>query len=215
MATIRILLVDDHTIFRAGVRVLLEMQPDFKVIGEAEDGVEAITLVRELHPDIVLMDIAMPGVDGLSAARQIKETQPAAKIILLTQHENKEYIQPALKIGAAGYVLKRAAADELVMAIRTVHQGKSFLDSNVTSTILADYRQEARSGTETDYEKLSEREREILVMLAHGYSNRQIGELLQISPKTVDFHRTRIMKKLGVKGRVALAQYALRHGLIE
>ena len=215
MKTIQILLVDDHTIFRAGIRVLLEIQPDFKVIGEAEDGLKALTLVRELQPDVVLMDIAMPGVDGLSAARQIKELVPLTKIILLTQHENKEYIQPALKIGAVGYVLKRAAADELVMAIRTVYQGKSFLDSNVTSTILADYCQDGKTGTEMDYKQLSERQREILVMLARGYSNRQIAELLKISPKTVDFHRARIMKKLGIKGRVALAQYALRHGLVE
>jgi DNA-binding NarL/FixJ family response regulator len=210
--TIQILLVDDHTIFRAGIRVLLEMQPDFKVVGEAEDGAKALALVRELQPEIILMDIAMPGVDGLSATRQIKEIAPTAKIILLTQHENKEYIQPALKIGAAGYVLKRAAADELVMAIRSVHQGKSFIDSNVTSTILADY---CQTETNTSDTNLSEREREILVMLARGYSNRQIAELLKISPKTVDFHRARIMKKLGIKGRVALAQYALRHGLVE
>ena len=212
MNTIQILLVDDHTIFRAGIRVLLEMQPDFKVVGEAEDGAKALALVRELQPEIILMDIAMPGVDGLSATRQIKEIAPTAKIILLTQHENKEYIQPALKIGAAGYVLKRAAADELVMAIRSVHQGKSFIDSNVTSTILADY---CQTETNTSDTNLSEREREILVMLARGYSNRQIAELLKISPKTVDFHRARIMKKLGIKGRVALAQYALRHGLVE
>jgi len=215
LKTIQILLVDDHTIFRAGVRVLLEMQPDFKVIGEAEDGTKALTLTRELRPDVVLMDIAMPGVDGLSAARQIKELAPLTKIILLTQHENKEYIRPALKIGAEGYVLKRAAADELVMAIRAVHQGKSFLDSNVTSTILADYCKDGKTGTNTDYKQLSEREREILVMLARGYSNRQIAEFLKISPKTVDFHRARIMNKLGIKGRVALAQYALRHGLVE
>jgi DNA-binding NarL/FixJ family response regulator len=188
------------------------MQPDFKVVGEAEDGAKALALVRELQPEIILMDIAMPGVDGLSATRQIKEIAPTAKIILLTQHENKEYIQPALKIGAAGYVLKRAAADELVMAIRSVHQGKSFIDSNVTSTILADY---CQTETNTSDTNLSEREREILVMLARGYSNRQIAELLKISPKTVDFHRARIMKKLGIKGRVALAQYALRHGLVE
>lgn len=214
MKTIQILLVDDHTIFRAGIRVLLEMQPDFKVIGEAEDGAKALTLARELQPDVVLMDIAMPGVDGLSAARQIKEIVPLTKIILLTQHENKEYIHPALKIGAEGYVLKRAAADELVLAIRAVHQGKSFLDANVTSTILADY-QNGKNSADTDYKQLTEREREILVMLAHSYSNRQIAELLKISPKTVDFHRARIMNKLGIKGRVALAQYALRHGLVE
>ncbi|MDR3539769.1 MAG: response regulator transcription factor [Desulfosporosinus sp.] len=215
MKTIQILLVDDHTIFRAGVRVLLEMQPDFKVVGEAEDGAKALTLVRQLQPDVVLMDIAMPGVDGLSAARQIKELTPLTKIILLTQHENKEYIQPALKIGAEGYVLKRAAADELVMAIRAVYKGKSFLDSDVTSTVLSDYSQDGKIGADTDYQQLSEREREILVMLAHGYSNREIAELLKISPKTVDFHRARIMNKLGIKGRVALAKYAIRHGLVE
>ncbi|SPF44128.1 Oxygen regulatory protein NreC [Candidatus Desulfosporosinus infrequens] len=215
MKTIQILLVDDHTIFRAGVRVLLEMQPDFKVVGEAEDGAKALTLVRQLQPDVVLMDIAMPGVDGLSAARQIKELTPSTKIILLTQHENKEYIQPALKIGAEGYVLKRAAADELVMAIRAVYKGKSFLDSDVTSTILADYSQDGKTSAATDYQQLSEREREILVMLARGYSNREIAEFLKISPKTVDFHRARIMNKLGIKGRVALAKYALRHGLVE
>lgn len=215
METINILLVDDHTIFRAGIRVLLELQPNFKVVGEAEDGLKALKLVGELLPDVVLMDIAMPGVDGLSAAKQIKKIVPLTKIILLTQHENKEYIQPALKIGAAGYILKRAAADELVMAINAVYQGKSFLDSNVTSTILADYIQDGKNDMETDYKNLSDREREVMVMLARGYSNSQIAGLLNISPKTVDFHRARIMKKLGIKGRVALAQYALRHGLVE
>ena len=215
MATIRIILVDDHTIFRAGLRMLLEVQPDFTVVGEAEDGTQAIAMARELQPDIVLMDIAMSGVDGLSAARQINELVPVAKIILLTQHDNKEYIRPALKIGVAGYILKRAAAGELVTAIRAVQQGKLFIDSNVTSTILADYRQDGTAGTKTEYEQLTEREREVLVLFARGYSSREIGELLQISSKTVDFHRTRIMQKLGVKGKVALAQYAVRHGLID
>lgn len=215
METIKILLVDDHTIFRAGIRVLLEMQPNFEVVGEAEDGLKALTLLGELLPDVVLMDIAMPGVDGLSATKHIKKTMPLTKIILLSQHENKEYIKPALKIGAAGYILKRAAADELVMAINAVYQGKSFLDSNVTSTILADYIQDGKDDMETDYKNLSDREREVMVMLARGYSNSQIAGLLNISPKTVDFHRARIMKKLGIKGRVALAQYALRHGLVE
>lgn len=215
MDIIRILLVDDHTIFRAGVRVLLEMQPDFNVVGEAEDGERAISLVRELCPDVVLMDIGMPGFDGLCATRQIKDIAPRTRIIILTQHENKDYVYPALKIGAAGYVLKRAAADELVLAIRAVYQGKSFLDSNVTSTVVADYRQEGPMGENADYKMLTGREREICVMLGRGYSNKQIAELLQISPKTVDFHRTRIMRKLGVKGRVALGQYALRHGLVD
>jgi len=213
--TIRILLVDDHTIFRAGIRVLLELQKDFRVVGEAEDGQKAITLAQELRPEIILMDVAMPGIDGLAATRQIMDLVPSAKVVLLTQHENREYIIPALKVGAAGYVLKRAAADELVAAIRAVHQGKSFLDPNVTSTLVEHYRQDKPAAAKRDYEELTEREREVLVLAARGHTNRQVAELLQISPKTVDFHCSQIMHKLGIKGKVALAQYAMRRGLID
>jgi len=207
---IKILLVDDHTVFRQGIRMLLNLQDDFEIIGEAEDGSQAVAMVQNLKPDIVLMDIAMKGIDGLTSTKDILLTNPKTKVIFLTQHENKEYILPALRIGAAGYVLKRAAADEVVNAIRTAYQGRSFLDPEIADIVINAYRQ----GNEDVYETLTEREREILVLLAKGYTNAEIAPILNISSKTVDYHRTNLMKKLNLHSKVDLTKYAIRRGLI-
>lgn len=211
---IRILIVDDHTILRAGIRVLLELSPDMQVVGEAGDGATALLRCRELQPDVVLMDIAMPDMNGLTATRQLAESCPRSRVLILTQHENKEYILPALKVGAAGYILKRAADTELVAAIRAVAAGKSYLDPNVTGVVVEGLRQRRADSPEDPYETLSDREREVLMLLAQGRILREIGETLHLSPKTVDFHRANIMGKLGLKSRSELVQYAMRRGLV-
>lgn len=210
MIKIRILIVDDHTIFRQGIKMLLSIQKDFEVIGEAENGSQALNMVQDLKPDIVLMDIAMKGIDGLTATKDILLICPKTKVIFLTQYENKEYILPALKIGAAGYVLKRAAADEVVDAIRTTYQGRSFLDPEIMDIVVNAYRQ----GDEDVYETLTEREREILVLVANGHTNNEIAPILNISAKTVDYHRTNLMKKLNLHNKVELTKYAIKRGLI-
>jgi DNA-binding NarL/FixJ family response regulator len=215
MTKIRILLVDDHTMFRSGLRVLLNLYPDFEVVGEAGDGQEALDAVRELAPDIVLMDIAMPGLDGLVATRRIHEEHSQARVILLTQHENREYVTPALKSGAAGYVLKRAADEELVRAVRAVYQGQTYLDPMIASVVVNDYRHRLEDMPADDqYESLTPREREVLVLVAEGHTNREVAELLGISHKTVDYHRTNVMRKLDVHNRTELTRYAIRRGLM-
>lgn len=211
---IRILLVDDHAMFRAGIRSYLQLAEDFRIIGEADNGQDALQKIKELSPDIVVMDIAMPGMDGLSTTRLIKETYPDSKVLLLTQHENREYILPALKMGAAGYILKRAAADELITAIKQVHSGKSYLDPYVTDVVVQDYRYKKTGMDEDAYDCLTDREREVLLYLTKGCTNKEIAETLCISFKTVDFHRTNIMRKLGINNRVELTKYAMRKGLI-
>ena len=213
MTKIRVLLADDHAVLRAGIRALLDMQPDIVVIGEAGDGQQAVARVRELKPDIVLMDIGMPGLDGMAATRQIKKAYPQTHILILTQHENKEYVLPALKIGASGYVLKRAEGDELITAIRAVHAGGTFLDPAIAGVLADDARR--APGTPADpFDALTEREREVLTLLAQGKTYQQIAETLFISPKTVDFHRTNFMRKLGLLSRADLTKYAVQRGLI-
>lgn len=210
---IRILLADDHAVLRAGIRALLDTQPDIQVIGEASDGHQAVIRVRELQPDVVLMDIGMSGMDGLAATREIKEYFPQTQILILTQHENKEYVLPALKIGASGYVLKRAEGDELLTAIRAVHAGRTFLDPAIAGILAEDIRREAGAPAEP-FESLTEREREVLVMLARGDTYQQIAETLFISPKTVDYHRTNLMRKLGLSNRAELTRFAIQRGLL-
>lgn len=210
---IKILIVDDHAMFRTGIKSFLQLNSEFDVVGEAETGQEALQKVKELKPDIVIMDIAMPGMDGLSTTRLIKETGTEVKVLLLTQHENREYVIPALKIGASGYILKRAAADELVTAIKHIYSGKSYLDPYVTDVVVQDYRFK-KDGLEDDYDSLTSREKEILIYLTKGCTNREIAQALCISAKTVDFHRTNIMRKLGIKNRIELIKFAMRKGLV-
>lgn len=214
MTKIKILIVDDHAVLRAGIRALLDLQADFEVIGEASDGQAAISCVRELHPDVVIMDIGMPGLDGLASTRQIKLENPNTHILFLTQHENKEYILPALKIGASGYVLKRAEGNELLTAIRTVFSGGTYLDPAISSIIANDIRRDNLAATDP-YEELSDREREVFMMLAQGHTYQQIGNTLFISPKTVDFHRANILRKLGLSSRSDLTKYAVQRGLFK
>ena len=210
---IRVLVVDDHAILRDGIRSLLESQEDIIVVGEACDGSEAIDLVSKLLPDIVLMDISMPKTNGLEATRIIKERFPQVKVLILTQHDNREYIAPALGAGASGYVLKRSGRREMLNAIRQVHENGAFLTSNITQEVLQEYSQPGRNGKEHE-QHLTDRERQVLQLLVEGNSNKEIALSLGISPKTVSVHRTNIMSKLDVQNTVELIRFATSNPLL-
>jgi two-component system response regulator NreC len=213
---IHILLADDHTILRAGLKMMLNAQPDMEVVGEAQDGRQALQEAERLLPDIILMDITMPDMNGLEATRHIKKLLPEVKVLVLTMHENDEYVFQALRAGASGYMLKEAADTELISALRVIHSGQFYLSPTAQSIMVGDYLQRVRSGEEKDsYSSLTEREREILKLVAEGYTNNQIAERLVISPKTVDTHRTHVMDKLNLHSRAELVKYAMRRGLIE
>lgn len=213
---IRILLADDHTILRAGLRMMLNAQPDMEVIGEAQDGKQAINATIHLQPDIVLMDITMPDMGGIEATRQIKRIAPEVKVLVLTMHENDEYVFQALRAGASGYILKEAADTELITALHVLRSGQFYLSPSAQSVIVGDYLQRVHTGEEKDsYNNLTEREKEILKLVAEGYTNNQIAERLVISPKTVDTHRTHVMDKLNLHSRAELVKYAMRRGLLE
>ncbi|HCI82767.1 MAG TPA: DNA-binding response regulator [Ktedonobacter sp.] len=216
MQKIRILLADDHTILRAGLRMMLNAQPDMEVVGEAQDGRQAIAEVQRLQPDVVLMDITMPDMNGIDATRQIKRMLPETKVLVLTMHENDEYVFQALRAGAAGYMLKEAADTDLISALRIIQSGQFYLSPMAQSVMVGDYLQRVRTGEEKDsYSSLTEREREILKLVAEGFTNNQIAEKLVISPKTVDTHRTHVMDKLNLHSRAELVKYAMRRGLLE
>jgi two-component system response regulator NreC len=213
---IRILVADDHTILRAGLRMMLNAQPDMEVIGEAQDGRQALQEAQRLQPDVILMDITMPDVNGIEATRQIKRVLPDVKILVLTMHEHDEYVFQALRAGASGYMLKEAAATDLITAIHVIRSGQFYLSPTAQSVVVGDYLQRVRTGEERDsYSTLTEREREILKLVAEGHTNNQIAERLIISPKTVDTHRTHIMDKLNLHSRAELVKYAMRRGLLE
>src|SRR5216684_1581029 len=213
---IHILLADDHTILRAGLKMMLNAQPDMEVVGEASDGRQALREVQRIQPDIVLMDITMPDMNGIEATRQIKKIMPDVKVLILTMHENDEYVFQALRAGASGYMLKEAADTELITALHVVHDGYFYLSPTAQSVMVGDYLQRVNSGEEKDsYSNLTEREREILKLVAEGYTNNQIAERLVISPKRGDASRTHIMDKLELLGRDDLVKDAMRRGLLE
>ena len=216
MDKVRVLIADDHTIVREGVRALLALYPDIEVLGEAADGKEAIDRTVELNPEVVLMDIAMPGLGGLEATLEIRKLCPQVKILVLTQHENKEYVQRFLKAGASGYVLKKAAGTELVSAIRMVRQGGIYLQGPIASSVVGESMGMGQvEDGEGGYDSLSDREKQVLKLLAEGQSNKEIADLLCLSIKTVMAHRANIMEKLGIHNRVELVKYAIRRGLIQ
>ena len=211
MGKIRILVVDDHAIMRDGIRALLSMHDDIDIVGEASEGKEAVEKAQELVPDVIVMDIAMLGMDGLEATRRIMKKNPKVKVLILTQHSNKEYVLSAIKAGAAGYVPKRALGSELVSAIRAVHEGGCFLYPSAATALIESYRE--IEATEP-YDTLTARERETLKLIAEGYTSRRIAEMLFISVKTVLGHRAKIMEKLDLHNRTELIKYALRKGLV-
>jgi DNA-binding NarL/FixJ family response regulator len=211
MEKIKVLLVDDHAIMRDGIRALLNLYDDVEIVGEASEGKEAVEKAQELVPDVVIMDIAMPGMDGLEATRRIKKNNPNVKVLVLTQHDNREYILAAIKAGTAGYVPKKALGSELVSAIRAVRKGDSFLYPSAAATLIKDY---LRRADEDPYDRLTAREREILKLIAEGRTSREIAERLFISLKTVLGHRAKIMQKLDIHNRTELIRYAMRKGLV-
>ena len=215
MNKIRVLLAEDHTIVRKGLRSLLDGEAGIEVIGEAEDGREAVEKVQQLLPDVVLMDIAMPGLNGLEATRQIKKRFPEVKVVILTMHANEEYIFQILRAGASGYLVKQAAPTELLSAIQAAYQGESFLSPSISRKVIEEYIQQAEATAENDsYDQLTDREREVLQLIAEGHPNREIAELLHISVKTVETHRANLMDKLDIHSTAELTQYAIRKGVI-
>lgn len=210
---IRVLIADDHAILRDGIRSILESQEDIIVVGEAGNGEEAFEFVSKLMPDVVLMDISMPKVNGLEGTRLIKEKFPQVKVLILTQHDNREYIAPALGAGASGYVLKRSGRREMLNALRQVYEQGAFLTGNVTQEVLREYTQNGHNKKETD-QHLTDRERQVLYLIVEGKSNKEIALELGISPKTVSVHRTNLMLKLGVQNTVELIRYAASNPLI-
>jgi two-component system response regulator NreC len=211
MQKVKIMLVDDHAILRDGIRALISLHEDLEIIGEACEGKEAVDKILDLEPDVVIMDIAIPGMDGLEVTRRIKKKNAKIKVLVLTQHDDKEYVLSSIKAGASGYVPKKAMGSELVSAIRTVSRGESFLYPSAAAALIEDYRLQAE---EEPYDRLTSREREILTLIADGQSSRQIAEMLYISLKTVQGHRTKIMEKLDIHNRAELIKYALRKGLV-
>ncbi|MFD0590737.1 response regulator [Paenibacillus sp. GCM10027627] len=214
---IRLLIVDDHAIVRSGLAMLLGGRHGIEVVGEASEGDEAIDKAKRLVPDVVLMDLSMPhGKDGLTAAAELKELFPKMAILILTMHDDDEYLFRAVAIGASGYILKNAPHDELVSAITTVASGDAYLYPTATKRLMGEYMARQRDGKENGgpYETLSEREKEILEWLAKGYTNKEIGEQLFISVKTVETHRSHLMEKLGLKTRPELIKFAMQKGLL-
>ncbi len=215
MPKIRVLLVDDHTIVREGVSALLELSPEIEIVGEAANGNEAMELAREQPVDLVLMDLDMPVMGGLEATRNICKEFPEIKVLVLTQYDHKEHVLSILEAGAHGFLNKSAASTELVSAIRAVYRGDSFLSPSATKHLVESYQLETDSKKRGDpYELLTEREKEVLRLLAEGRTAREIAGMLFISPKTVDSHRTRLMNKLDLHNRAELVKYALRKKII-
>ncbi len=215
MNKINILLADDHTIVRDGIRALIDDEPDMQVIAEAEDGYSSVRLACDLTPDVVLMDIAMPRLNGMEATQQIKKNCPQVKVLVLTMHENEEYIRRVLACGAMGYILKDAAAKDLLGAIRSVYNGEMVLSPAITRLVIEDYLRWGDLQTNNISNGLTQREREILQLIAEGNTNKQIAEILSISVKTVQAHRNNLMSKLDLHDRSDLIKYAIRKKIID
>ena len=221
---IKLLIVDDHAVVRSGLRMLLHGRHDIHVVGEAADGEEAIDRVEALQPNVVLMDLSMPGMDGMTAVGELRRRVPELGILVLTMHDDDEYLFRAIHQGASGYILKNAPHEELVTAIQTVAEGNAYLYPTATKRLMSEYIQQAsqpgqNGGADAEgdrvYEKLSEREKEILAWTARGYANKEIAEHLMISVKTVEAHKSNLMDKLGLKSRPELIKFAMKRGLLD
>lgn len=210
---VSVLLADDHALMRAGLRKLLESLPDVEVVGEADDGQAAVALAEQLRPDLVLMDIAMPGLNGLEAAARLTKAYPQTRVVILSMHQNEDYVRQALRAGAAGYVLKDAAPAELELALKTVVRGDSWLSPAVSKGVMSDYVQRLRDEKHPG-NALTPRQREVLQLIAEGSSTKEIARRLDLSVKTVESHRTQLMKQLDLHDVSALVRYAIRTGLI-
>ncbi len=216
MSKIRVLIADDHALVREGIAAVLRLYDDIEVVGEACDGIAAIECARKVRPDIVLMDISMPKFGGLEATVELRKTDPNMKVIVLTQYDDREYISRFLKAGVSGYLLKTAVGSELVNALRAVHRGEFYLFSSIASEVVAGYLGKDKKTAEKDpYEKLTDREKQVLKLIAEGHSHKEIANCLNISVKTVIAHQTNISEKLSIHNRVALAKFAISKGIIK
>lgn len=215
MQKIRVLVVDDHTIVRDGICALLALAEDIEVVGEAANGNEAMKMVKELEPNVVLMDMAMPVMGGLEATRRISKEFPRTKVLVLTMYDDKEYVFPVIEAGASGFISKAAASSELASGIRSVYHGDSYLSPSVAKLMVEDYQRGGEGGVSRDpYGQLTDRERDVLKLVAEGYTTQEVSGMLGISPKTVEGHTTNLMAKLDIHRRVDLVKYALRKGII-
>jgi DNA-binding NarL/FixJ family response regulator len=215
MDKIRVLIADDHSILREGIRSLLENESDMEVVGEAEDGHMAVSMACELEPDVILMDIVMPRLNGIEATRQIRKKLPNTQILVLSMHDNEEYIRQVLANGAMGYILKDAAYNELLSAIRSVYRGEAVLSPAITRLVIEDYLRWGDLRPRNVDNGLSHREREVLQLIAEGYTNKEIADILCISIKTVQAHRSNLMSKLDLHDKSELIKYAIRKKIIE
>lgn len=211
--SIRILIADDHGVLRAGLRALLDAESDLQVVGEAADGHQALQLVDQLHPDLVVLDISMPGPDGIEITQQLKQLLPDTKVLILTVHEDEGLLRAAIQAGASGYIIKRAVETELIDAIHAIWRGEVYVHPAMTRALLKDL-QPTLVSEEVPAEALTPRETQVLRFIAEGNTNRQIAEILTISVRTVESHRANLMGKLGLKSRVELVRYAMKHDLL-
>ncbi len=214
---IRVLLADDHTIVREGVRLCLEAMGDIEVVAEAEDGQMAVQLANQLRPDVAVVDLTMPRLNGVEAIRQIKRDLPETEVVVLSVHDSEPYVVQALRAGAAGYVLKRNAATELAAAIRAAHDGQAYLHPSIARRVIDDYLSRIHASEDAasePHDRLTPREREVLQLAAEGHTTRAIAGLLCLSTKTVEHHRASLMTKLGLRGQTELVKYAIRAGLV-
>lgn len=216
MSKTTVLIVDDHALVREGIAAFLKLCDDIEVVAEASDGLEAIQKAKKFNPHVVLMDIAMPKLGGLEATIELKKINPAIKILVLTQYDDKEYISRFLKAGVSGYLLKRAVGSELISAIRAVNRGEFYLFSSIASDVVAGYLgKERETAMEDPYEKLTDREKQVLKLIAEGFTHKEIGDMLAISTKTVIAHQTNISEKLGTSSRAGLIKFAIQRGIIK
>ena len=210
----RVLLADDHAVLRAGLRLLLTSQSEFEVVGEASSGTETLALAERTQPDLILLDLNMPNLGGLEALPSLRKITPSAQILILTMHDDPQYLRQALKYGASGYVLKKAADAELLSAMRAVLRGEVYVHPSMTRILLEDMLPEARAAAKDLWRSLSERERDVLKMAALGHTSTEIAEQLNLSAKTIETYRARGMEKLGLRTRAALVKFALQNGVI-
>jgi two-component system response regulator NreC len=211
---IRVLLADDHAVLRAGLRLLINAQPDMETVGEAQDGAETLSQAIATRPDVILLDLSMPRLGGLAVLRDLRERVPQSRVLVLTMHADEEYLREALRLGAAGYVVKAAADQELLAAVRAVARGELYIHPSMTRSLLEDLLPAAASAAHDPWEELSEREQQVIRRVAMGFTNREIAGQLHLSVKTVETYRARAMEKLGLQSRAQLVEYAMRRGLL-
>ena len=215
MKKIKVLVVDDHTLVRDGIRALLTLAPDIDVVGEASDGKEAVQMVKELSPDVVLMDLSMPSMGGLEATRRIRRECPGIKVLAVTQYDDSEFVIPIIEAGARGFITKMSAFSERFSAIQAVHKGESFLTPSAAAVLVEEYQYKPNHPDGNDpYQRLTDREREVLKLVVEGHTAREIADMLVVSIKTVEWHKTSLMNKLNIHNRAELIKYAIKKGII-